>query len=122
MHGDRDVVDLAVVETAFLALEDLEGFLFRADRGEASFREPLTAAPRGAIDRRALRGHGTGLSQRDSRSRREDHRVWRLAAAEAGPPHESTGRCTPGIAAAVKSPFTVLGATGGYLVVEKSGR
>src|SRR5437016_12842077 len=39
MHGDRDVVDLAVVETAFLALEDLEGFLFRADRGEASFRE-----------------------------------------------------------------------------------
>src|SRR6516162_10691398 len=39
MHGDRDVVDLAVVETAFLALEDLEDFLFRADRGEASFRE-----------------------------------------------------------------------------------
>src|SRR6516162_10354604 len=38
-HGDRDVVDLAVVETAFLALEDLEGFFFRADRGEAFFRE-----------------------------------------------------------------------------------
>ena len=39
MHGDRDVVELAVVEAAFLALEDLERLLFRADRGEASFRE-----------------------------------------------------------------------------------
>src|SRR5262249_55233426 len=39
MHGDRDVVDLAVVEAAFLALEDLEGLLLRADCGEAFFRE-----------------------------------------------------------------------------------
>src|SRR5262245_28438900 len=39
MHGDRDVVDLAVMEAAFLALEDLEGLLLRADRSETFFRE-----------------------------------------------------------------------------------
>src|SRR5215831_19889338 len=39
MHGDCDVVDLAVMEAAFLALEDLEGFLFRADRDKSFFRE-----------------------------------------------------------------------------------
>src|SRR5262249_44912875 len=39
MHSNRDVVDLTVMEATFLALEDLEGLLLRADGGETFFRE-----------------------------------------------------------------------------------
>src|SRR6266851_2930912 len=39
VDADGDVVDLAVMEAAFVAIEHLEGLLLRADRREAFFRE-----------------------------------------------------------------------------------
>src|SRR5215216_3562219 len=39
VDADGQVVDLAVMKTAFLAREDFEGFLFRAHRLEAFLRE-----------------------------------------------------------------------------------
>src|SRR5258707_8974438 len=39
MHADGDVIDLAMMEAALVALEDLERLVLRADRSEALLRK-----------------------------------------------------------------------------------